>query len=135
MLGNKLKKIIAENDQHWSEPAALGLFHAALNRIRQRFPADCIGWAKANRPKLWGAVLDAEAQYNQAFHRQDMAGCRRAAAGYEQAFGVLIDTYNQKRVLTTEEAIAAFGCDRVWDLPPHKAAQLDAVFKKEGVKW
>jgi len=118
----------------WDEPAALGQFRAALNRIRRQFPENCITWAKDNRPELWQAVLDAQEEFDQAFHGQDMAGCRRAAAGYERAFDELISTYNQQRPLSTEEAIKAFGCGRVWDLPPHKAAQLDAVFAKEGVR-
>ncbi|MBF7084188.1 hypothetical protein IT084_14580 [Desulfallas sp. Bu1-1] len=124
-----------QHGQLWSEPAALAQFRAALDRIRRRFPPDCIGWVKQNQPRLWQAVLAAQKEFDQAFHGQDMTGCRRAAAGYEQAFGMLVTTYEQQRVLTTEEAIAAFGCGRVWDLPPGKAAVLDTVFAKRGIRW
>jgi hypothetical protein len=118
----------------WNEPTALSLFRQAVERIRRRFPPDCIGWAKENQSELWQAVLDAEAQYNQAFHQGDMAAVKQAVAEYERAFGVLIKTYENKQ-LTAEQVIAAFGCGRVWDLPPGKAAVLDAVFAKRGIRW
>jgi hypothetical protein len=131
----KHKDELVNHLTQWSEPAALGQFRAALDRIRRRFPPDAICWTKSNHPELWQAVLDKQEEFDQMFHGQDMDGCRRAAAGYERAFNELIDAYNQKRVLTTEEAIKAFGCDRVWGLPPGKVVVLDAVFQKEGVRW
>jgi hypothetical protein len=131
----KHKDELVNHLTQWNEPTALSLIHEAVERIRRWYPADAWPWAAENRPDLRQAVKDAEAQYNRAFHQGDMAGCRRAAAGYERAFDELISTYNQQRVLTPDETITAFGCDRAWNLPPGKVAVLDAVFQKEGVRW
>lgn len=83
----------------WNDHAALALFRAALDRLRQHYPGGCINWAKTNRPEMWQAVISAQNKYDQA---SDMAGCEQAVAEYERAFNRLIDEYNQLVVQAME---------------------------------
>ena len=69
----------------WDEGEAAGLFESALERLRGQHPPGAIPWATKHRPELMEDIHNAARRYNEAFQNQNLAGCRQAAAEYEQA--------------------------------------------------
>jgi len=119
----------------WDEPKALGILQGAHELIKQHYPDGALPWAAEHSPEHYRAVKDAEAKIAAMFKAQDIAGSRKAIGEYKAAFDRLIKTYSRQRILTTDEIIKAFDCGRVWELAKDKAAELDGIFAKEGVRW
>lgn len=119
----------------WDETIALTMIQEALGRIKQHYPDGALPWAMEHSPVHYWRLKDVKSHITAMYQAKNMAGCRNAIAEYEQAFNRLIEAHNRQRVLSTDEVITTFDCSRVWELPPDKAAQLEAVFAKEGMRW
>lgn len=79
----------------WDEPQALALFEATVDRLRRQYPSGAIPWAAKHRPELLETVHEAARQYREACLSQDLAKCRQAVAGYEQAVMTLFSAHKK----------------------------------------
>ncbi|MBE3585471.1 MAG: hypothetical protein IMW94_04795 [Thermoanaerobacter sp.] len=125
-LREKLLSIIG-TEEPFDPTQAEALFTQALERV-SRVPPEALSWARENKPELVEAIRKAEQAFQEVFQSRDMAGCRAAVLEYERVFQAVAQTYQGQRELTADEVIAAFDCDRTWNLTDEQVQVLDTVF-------
>ncbi len=92
---HNLQTVKSVKSQQWNAHLASDLFRFAVERVKAKYPPDAWPWATEHRSELRQAVKAAEQRFNAAYQGQDITSCRKVAAEYERAFGVLIDAYNK----------------------------------------
>lgn len=77
----------------WDEEKALQECELMFGQLNKRYPKGALEFAYASRPDLVKALQAAEESYTQAWHRRDMAGCRKALPAVEAAIVTIIEAY------------------------------------------
>lgn len=90
---------IADVGLAWDEEQTIQKCELMFERQNKRYPAGALEFVYSDRPDLVKALQAAEENYTQAWHKRDMAGCRKALPAIEAAIAKIIQAYELEQGL------------------------------------